>query len=309
MKQIVYICKGLPGSGKTTWAKQFIENCGIGTYKIVRICNDDIREEISDGSLWTPEVEKKVRKIRMERIERSLKDGDDVIVDNTHINPKTLNSLKTWLKQNFPDLEVIEKDFSDVPVDVCIDRDKARELRGERFVGPEVILKMAYEGGLIPEIIPYPVDPELPWTIICDLDGTLALFGNRRSPYDASYCDIVDEPNPTVLNLLKTYHSGCTYPIVSKIHFFSGRENKYRDPTQRFLSIKCGFSLKEGYYQLVMRTTGDKRPDEIIKKEFFEEHIRGKFNVFVVIDDRPKVIRMWKSLGLPVFNVGDNKEF
>jgi hypothetical protein len=58
-----------------------------------------------------------------------------------------------------------------------------------------------------------------------------------------------------------------------------------------------------------MRTTGDGRSDEIVKKEFFDEHIMGKFNVFVVIDDRNRVCRMWRSLGLPLFNVGSGAEF
>jgi hypothetical protein len=58
-----------------------------------------------------------------------------------------------------------------------------------------------------------------------------------------------------------------------------------------------------------MREKGDNRSDEIIKKEFFDAHIVGKYNVSFVCDDRNRVVRLWHSLGLPVFNVGTGEEF
>ena len=155
----------------------------------------------------------------------------------------------------------------------------------------------------------------MPWALICDLDGTLALFGKRRSAYDASLCDLTDEPNLSVLNLLRTYEylyqqSKGVVTTPDKIFFFSGREDKYRGPTIRFLWNKCGFDVVlNKFFQLIMRETGDNRPDEIVKKEMFDTYIKEQYNVNVVVDDRPKVIRMWHSLGLPVFNVGDGHEF
>jgi hypothetical protein len=54
-----------------------------------------------------------------------------------------------------------------------------------------------------------------------------------------------------------------------------------------------------------MRAAEDQRPDEIIKSELYDQHIRDRFNILGVIDDRPKVCRMWRGLGLPVFQVGN----
>ena len=184
--QTVTITLGLPASGKTTWAKKEVELAKLcNEIPIVRVNNDDIRDELNGGPMdhsnWTPEFEKKVRKVRFERITEALKSGCDVIVDNTHLSYKTLNSLKTWLKQNFPNVIIEEKDFRDVPLQECLDRDKARIARGERGVGSEVIMKMASEAGLIKEIPPHTIDWTLPWTIMCDLDGTLARIG-KRSP-------------------------------------------------------------------------------------------------------------------------------
>lgn len=308
---------GLPASGKTTWALKQVAMAHINGQKIVRINNDDIRDELNGGPMdhnnWTPKFEDKVRKLRFERMTEALKEGLDIIVDNTHLNYKTLASLKTWIKQNFPHVIIEEKDFRDVPIQVCLDRDAERIARGERGCGPEVIMKMVKDGGLQPEVSPYPINWELPWTIICDLDGTLARIG-KRNAYDCSQCDLLDTPNLHVLNLLRTYqwaHTGGTsWPNVNKIHFFTGRTDNYKEPTQKFLRNKCGFLLPEDpYFELVMRQTGDQRADEIIKQEMFDTHIRGKYNVFVIVDDRNRVCRMWRSLGLPLFQVGSGEEF
>jgi predicted kinase len=316
---------GLPGCGKTTWAKEYVAHAFNEGKQVHRINNDDIREELNGGTFdhatWTPKFENKVRKLRFERMTEALKAGEDIIVDNTHLNTKTLANLKTWLKQNFPHVIVEEKNFCDVPLQVCLDRNAARVARGERGTTPEVIHKMAKEAGLLFLTPPYPIDWELPWTIICDLDGTLARIG-KRSVYDCSQCDLLDTPNLHVLNLLRTYQDAATltnskvgylsygYPHVSKIHFFSGRTDNYKVPTTNFLLKTCGFDVvNDPYFEMVMRKTGDSRHDEIIKKEMFDFHIKNKYNVFVIVDDRPRVVRMWHSLGLPVFNVGDGTEF
>ena len=56
-----------------------------------------------------------------------------------------------------------------------------------------------------------------------------------------------------------------------------------------------------------MRKTDDSRKDSIIKKEIFLEHIDKEYNVMSVFDDRPQVIRMWRDLGLFVFDVNQSE--
>lgn len=312
--QSVYLTIGLPASGKTTWAKQ-MEDLGkkIGI-PVVRNNNDEIREELFGPDFeWTPALEKQVKATRMARLNQALRDGKSVILDNTHLNYKTLNAMRTYLKENFPRIPVIEVDFRDVPVHTCIDRDRERQKRGERFVGAAVILKMAHEAGLTDENVFKEIDWSLPFAIICDLDGTLALFGNKRNPYDASQCDLTDDPNLAVLNTLRMFQLGYDTdraPVdLQKIFFFSGRTDKYKEPTVRFLENKCGFSIDGGFMELHMRVDGDFTADEIIKEQMYKDHVEGKYNVLFVFDDRPKVVRMWKRIGLPVFNVGSGREF
>lgn len=313
-KQFVFITIGLPGSGKTTWAKKFEESVSLQGIPIIRVNNDEIREEFFGKSFeWTPELEKKVTAVRMQRIEEGIKSGKWVIVDNTHLNPKTLSKLKRFLEA-FPNVLAVEVDFREVPIDVCIERDRERKERGERFVGEEVILKMAIESGFLKENNPKKIDPLLPFCIICDLDGTLALFEGKRNPYDASRCDVTDEPNHSVLTTLRMFASGKSRgfgPVVlEKIFFFSGRMEKFREPTKNFLLNKCWIDVEnDPLYELHMRKDDDFAADEIIKEEMYKNNIEGKYNVLFVFDDRPKVIRMWKKIGLPVFNVGSGREF
>jgi len=131
--------------------------------------------------------------------------------------------------------------------------------------------------------IPPPVHlPNIPTAVICDLDGTLANL-NGRSPYDASTCD-EDLLNPVVADIIK----GKKVVIL-----VSGREDKFRDKTLSFL-------LKNGVYydHLFMRKTGDQRNDAIIKEEIYNSEIKGKYNIELVLDDRNRVVDMWRSLGL-----------
>lgn len=324
--QTVTLTIGLPGSGKTTWAKKEVADAANRGKIIVRVNNDDIREELNGGRMlegqWNPKLESKVKVLRMEQVSEAIKDGYDVILDNTYLNHKALTAMRQWLQQTFPHVIILEKDFRDVSLDTCIERDKARQERGERFCGKAVIDKMAADANLVPVIPPYPVDWTLPWCIICDLDGTLAKFGNRRNAYDCSKCDETDEPDYSVLSILTMYYENAKqanadtygfpigFPTISKIFFFTGRTDNFQPQTERFLTNKCRLPITDDpILQLSMRKTGDSRHDDVVKKEMFDNHIKGHYNVLAVIDDRAKVVRMWRSMGLPVFDVGTGHEF
>jgi hypothetical protein len=47
-----------------------------------------------------------------------------------------------------------------------------------------------------------------------------------------------------------------------------------------------------------MRTEGDHRSDDIVKKEIYEKRIAPWYDVVAVFDDRDKVVKMWRDLGL-----------
>ena len=143
--------------------------------------------------------------------------------------------------------------------------------------------------------------------IICDIDGTLALKHDGRTWYDASTSDL-DNPNKPVLALLRfvqeaNWH-GLNIEQDCQIIFLSGRQEKDREPTEKFLE-----KHRLNRYPLFMRTTDDFRNDTIIKKELYEENIKGNYEILFVLDDRNSekspVVDMWRELGLACFQVAD----
>ena len=131
--------------------------------------------------------------------------------------------------------------------------------------------------------------------VLCDLDGTLAVIGDR-SPYNADDCGL-DQVNPAVASVLD-WARAAGYAIV----LVSGRGIKasHRTYTEQWLTWN-GIE----YDELLMRRPGDERPDHVVKAEIYEHRIRRRYDVFFIMDDRRDVVAMWRSLGLTVFQVDD----
>lgn len=117
------ICRGLPASGKSTWAKQWVLE---DPEHRVRINQDDIRLML--GKYWVPSREKLVQEIQFDAIIEALNREFDVVIDNTNLNNKVLDQFNRLIK-TFEDYEIEYKDFFDTPLSVCIERDKNRDLQ------------------------------------------------------------------------------------------------------------------------------------------------------------------------------------
>jgi predicted kinase len=117
------ICRGLPASGKSTWAKQWVLE---DPEHRIRVNQDDIRLML--GKYWVPSREKLVQEIQFDAILEALSRGFDVVIDNTNLNKKVLDGFDRLIK-TFKDYEIEYKDFFDTPLSVCIERDKNRELQ------------------------------------------------------------------------------------------------------------------------------------------------------------------------------------
>lgn len=141
-----------------------------------------------------------------------------------------------------------------------------------------------------------PIDPTLPFCVICDLDGTLALFGDK-SPYDRNYAE--DDINGAVGFLLREL------PKYITVIFVTGRKEKYREVTQKWIFTQSIVNKLQFSYKLLMRKTDDTRKDFVVKKELYDTEIKGKFNVIFVLDDRNQVVKMWREIGLTCFQVAD----
>ena len=148
------------------------------------------------------------------------------------------------------------------------------------------------------------MNDSLPYVIICDLDGTLCKF-NGRNPYDTKKSD-TDLPNEPVIDVLRQFNH-VTSNVINVV-FVSGRTDKYRQMTiewiERYLPFMRIDNTTVGY-ELHMRLTGDMRDDSIVKRELYEKFIKDRFNVRFVFDDRNKVVKMWRGLGLTCFQVAE----
>jgi hypothetical protein len=130
----------------------------------------------------------------------------------------------------------------------------------------------------------------LPYCIICDIDGTLALRGDR-SPfnYNDAGKDEVNLPVAAVVNLMH---------VKYKIILVTGRERWAEKITEDWLRTN-----NIPYDAIFYRDTDDHRPDDIVKKEIYTREISQKYNVEFAIEDRKRVKKLWVENGIFVFDV------
>jgi predicted kinase len=113
----VLILQGLPASGKSTIAKQLVEEGYVRTNK------DELRAMMY-GSAFSKRSEKMVCAIRDKIINTALKAGGDVVIDDTNFNPKHVAQIKNIARNYGAEVEVR---LIDTPVEVCIERNAKRE--------------------------------------------------------------------------------------------------------------------------------------------------------------------------------------
>lgn len=299
--QEVKILHGLPASGKTTFAKQFVKD----NKNFKRLSRDDFRHML-DGYSLQGSLEDTITKMISSNLEHLLKDGFSVIIDNTNLRPKYIRDYMKVIRQVSPTVAATITSFADVPYEELLKRDENREGK----VGKEVIDRMMQqlkansvhslrkvisdydsEGGLFS---PVDIKPKegIPYAIVCDIDGTLAHM-NGRSPYDWKRVgeDLLDEE---VYGILRRYNSSV------EIILLSGRDGSCEKETKEWLNKhQVPFGL------LYMRDAGDQRKDNIVKYELFKKYIEGNWNILFVLDDRNQVVKMWRQIGLKCFQVAD----
>ena len=117
------ICRGIPASGKTFWAKQWVLE---DPEHRVRINQDDIRLML--GKYWVPSREELVQHIQKEALIEALERGYDIVIDNTNLNEKVLDFYRA-LVIDHGNHAIEYKDFFDTPLSVCIERDKNRDVQ------------------------------------------------------------------------------------------------------------------------------------------------------------------------------------
>ena len=293
------ILVGAPGSGKSTFARYFLRT----EDNWIRVNRDDFRLMQFGDSLMIPFYEERISKMVEASVLTLLKSDTNVIIDATNTSLRTIEDMI----HTYTEYADISFKVFDLPVDELVKRcDKRYEETG-KFISKSVVERNVanlkhtlekFDFAPIPRKVQVATtsyatqDKNLPKAVICDLDGTLSLL-NGRDPYNAATCDndLLNEPVAAALKMAKQQG----YQVI----LLSGREDKFREPTVRFLD-----KHQIGYDLLLMRTSNDFRKDNIIKRELFEGEIQGKYFVEFLLDDRNQVVDMWrKDLYLPCFQV------
>lgn len=130
----IVLCRGIQGSGKTTWAKQWVLE---DPEHRVRFNNDDIRNML--GKYWVTSREHFVSDIKKDFMVSAMEFGYDIVVDNMNFNPKEIEYYENLVDSTLGYMNCYSLEYKDffIPLEVCIERDSKRE----NPIGEEVIRK------------------------------------------------------------------------------------------------------------------------------------------------------------------------
>lgn len=311
MTGTLLIARGLPGSGKSTWAKAWV---ALDPTHRTRLNRDDLRASLH-GGFHGYETEQQVTQVQHLSAEAFLKRGIDVITDDTNLVAKYVKEWLTLAEKVGAEVEWHDE-FLDVSLDECISRDEKRTVG---YVGNKVIRDMhtrfLSRGRLKrPELAaealaatkPYDGTPGAPKAILVDLDGTIATNTGHRSFFDWSKVGD-DDPVPEVIDIVHWAESSGITPI-----FVSGRDAVCYKETYDWIAehvyniapweVKL---LSNQFLTLFMREEGDQRQDSIVKLEIFDREIRDNYDVVFCLDDRNQVVKAYRGIGLRVLQVQD----
>lgn len=305
------LCRGLPASGKTTWTRNQV-NRSLG--QTVHVSRDDIRKAYYNTDSITGADKNKeeslITKLQHETVRRFLTAKKNVIVDDLNLAERSIEGFYRLAQEFGGSVQMRFQDF-EIPLAKAIAQDAKRGLEGHRMVGEKGIREIAdrymHGGSELPAldakyysridpIQPLGQDKSLPVAWIVDIDGTLAMVDitdpKSRSHYDMTR---VDEDSPvehTILMVQALKAAGHQILVVS------GRKESGREKTVEWLE-----AFEVPFDELIMRSDDDDRGDEILKAEIFHDIIEGNYYVAGCIDDRKKVVDMWRSKGLFVAQV------
>jgi predicted kinase len=326
MMNKIIILVGSSCSGKSTWAKQYIQRGECG--KTVIVSRDAIRmalfgftdETYSEYYAQTKEViserESEVSKFFDNQIWYALQKGNDVIADNTHLQKKYINQYKMFGVE----LELV---LWNIELDEALKRDLERTKK----VGSDIIKRQVkYFNSLMDTTIVEEIDEynvfvkgvyenckkrphyvSKPDCVIVDLDGCLCLKGDR-GVHDLSKV-ILDIPNSGIAEIVRVLNSRRFDKFCgdeTNIIFCSGREDICREDTLVWLNDpKNGVVHSDvpfSNFHLRMRNSGDYRKDWMVKAELWND-IQDEYNIIAMFDDRQQVCSLARKLGYTVAQV------
>ncbi len=288
MSMKLIMLRGLPASGKSTKAQELVK-----PKKDVYRVNRDCLRTMLHLDQWSNKRESVTVDIAQMAVGHLLSQGHTVVMDDTNLGEKHERTWRMMADMFGADFEIIDM-MDEVTVADCILRNADRE----NGVPEQVIKNMALQ---------YQYN-DYDKVIICDIDGTIADCSHRehhvtgdKKDWKAFFAGMADDtPRTEVWDEVKKLSREENAEII----LVSARPEDYREVTEQWLR---GNEMDD-FVHLLMRRSGDKRPDVEVKSEIYHRYLRP-YDIIKVFDDRPAVIRMWKEKELDVVDVGNGEEF
>lgn len=147
---------------------------------------------------------------------------------------------------------------------------------------------------------------EKPTAVVVDIDGTVASHvlpdGRLLRDHHTYRAAVWDLPKPAVIAVVLALRDA-----GHQVIFCSGRPERdkhgydVRAMTRGWLEQHLGDWTAD--QPLVMRPATDQRPDDIVKRELYERHIAPTYDLQLALDDRDRVVAMWRALGVTCLQV------
>lgn len=148
LKKVIYLLVGLPGSGKSTWAKKRCAENINAAY----ISRDEIRFSLLKDDEEYFAKEKEAFKMFISAIKKAMSDElyTEVYIDATHLNERSRQKVLDKLDLREWDIYLV--DFT-TPIEICIERNATRT--GRAFVPEDVIRNMESWRDIIQPVFKY----------------------------------------------------------------------------------------------------------------------------------------------------------
>ena len=306
MMYTIILTRGIQGSGKSTWAKEWVAE---DSENRIRINFDDLRNMMGNYKVENWKLrETIINDMFVSFMKSAMENHYGIVVDNMNLSDSAVNRVEKIIEEyNKNHREQYTYEFKNFFTDVneCIARDKKRLMP----IGEDIIRKTwrTYRHKILQiqnnEFVDslksskYSNNPELPNCIIADMDSTIC-FNTQGRPYfgkDAGKFMMDDIPNLGVIDIIRSFLRNKNGD--DKVFIITGRERtpEIERATLDYVDI---FISEHPDIIVLFRPNKEYMSGDDMKMKLIDENILGKYNILYAIDDSDKIVKRYRQNGI-----------